>query len=114
MSKILENALSKLRCKCCGVWPGSYPVVVNAAAWAITGGAHISSGYRCPKHNAETEGSSKVSQHMRALALDIHWPSNLREWAHKFFVKQFKPHKVIEYKWGYHYDWRNFDDYRNG
>lgn len=102
-----------MRCKCCGVWPGAYPVVVNAAAWALTAGAKISSGYRCKRHNEDPAvGGAKNSQHMRALAIDIHWPENLRAWAHKKFVKQFKPHKVIEYPWGYHYDWRNFDDFR--
>lgn len=114
MSRLLENALNNLRCKCCGKWPGSYPVIVNVAAWALTTGAKIKSGYRCPKHNAETDGASKKSQHMRALALDIHWPEAIKAWAHKKLIKQFKPHKVIEYPWGYHYDWRNLDDYRNG
>lgn len=30
------------------------------------------SGYRCPKHNAETPGSSPHSRHMRGLAVDVH------------------------------------------
>lgn len=103
-----------MRCKCCGEWPGAYPVVINAAAWALTAGGRISSGYRCPKHNESliSQGASKKSQHMRALAMDIHWPAFIKQWAHKKFVKQFKPHKVITYPWGYHYDWRNFNDFR--
>jgi hypothetical protein len=46
---------------------------------------------------------------MRALALDIHWAPKIAEWGHARFVKQFKPHKIIKYPWGYHYDWRNFE-----
>lgn len=52
--KLTAQALEKLRTKL------GKPISVNCA-------------YRCPKHNAELQGTAKGSFHMQGLAADIHW-----------------------------------------
>ena len=37
----------------------------------------VLSGYRCPRHNTDTEGSSKKSQHIVGLACDLVIPKSL-------------------------------------
>ena len=67
---VLEGQVS---CRCCG--KGDITRRLRTAIHALmlkVGSLHVTSGYRCPKHNAETEGSSKTSQHMLGNALDIY------------------------------------------
>ena len=59
MSPILIELLEQLRYNC-----GGYSLI-------------ISSGYRCPVHNAEVAGSASNSQHMHWTAADVILPAGL-------------------------------------
>ena len=72
-------SIKELRCKCCGALPS--PVMENMEALvknvldpvreAYNHPVYVTSGYRCPKHNAAV-GGVKNSQHMAGEAADIH------------------------------------------
>lgn len=67
---VLEGQVS---CRCCG--KGDISKSLRYAIHRLmlmVGSLHVTSGYRCPKHNAEVEGASKNSQHMLGNALDIY------------------------------------------
>lgn len=70
-------------CKCCGELPplqrGNIEALVNNVLDPVREQygkpIYVSSGYRCPKHNAEVGGVPN-SQHMRGEAADIHCEDN--------------------------------------
>ena len=66
---------------------------------------HINSGFRCPKHNAATPGSSSTSLHMLGMALDFRRPGELSSTTFARYAAMFFP-KVIVYSWGIHADVR--------
>lgn len=69
----------ELRCKCCGQLPPSVREnitslvdnVLDPVRDQLGEPIYVTSGYRCPKHNAEVGGVPN-SQHMRCEACDIH------------------------------------------
>ena len=75
--KISENFDdSEFRCKCCGKLPegGMNPKLIEllqSIREKLGKSISITSGYRCPKHNAELDGAAKHSQHMEGTAADI-------------------------------------------
>lgn len=69
----------EFRCKCCGQLPPSVREnitslvdnVLDPVRDQLGETIYVTSGYRCPKHNAEVGGVPN-SQHMRGEAADIH------------------------------------------
>lgn len=69
---------SEMVCKCCGRI-GGYPAQLRKLMdkledLRLKAGCpiHITCGYRCPKHNAETPGADPNSPHTRTQAADIY------------------------------------------
>jgi len=75
----------ELRCKCCGQLPPSVREnitslvdnVLDPVRDQLGEPIYVTSGYRCPKHNAEVGGVPN-SQHMRGEAADIHCSDNMK------------------------------------
>lgn len=65
----------------------------------------VTSGYRCAIHNAECEGSSRVSQHMKGNAADIIIPDGLTFGEFLWYVENtvtaegYKFDGIGEYPW---------------
>lgn len=109
-------SIDEFRCKgltCCGhAGPISIPLVkrIQNLRDTVSELLHkdtpikINSGFRCPRHNAETEGSSPTSAHMYGVAADLAVPKGLTvtRFAEIARLAGFK--KVIEYTWGIHVD----------
>lgn len=101
----MSIATEAVKCKCCGEVK-----ITDRCLRAFTRlqKYHISSVYRCKKHNSDPSvGGSPKSQHLTGNAIDIHYPENPRE------IKEFladivecSPTYIIWYKWGLHIDWR--------
>lgn len=72
MNPILIKLLEKLRADC-----GGRPII-------------ILSGYRCPVHNAECDGSAKKSQHMEWNAADLEIPAGLSFEEFQWYVENTK------------------------
>lgn len=76
---------SEFACRCCGRIPpgvrGNIEALVDnvldSARRVFGGPVSVSSGYRCPKHNAEVGGVSG-SQHLKGEAADICCSDNER------------------------------------
>lgn len=80
MPEMLSKHFSRaeLQCKCCGCI-GPYPENLKALLEGLEklrkkvgGPVHITCGYRCPRHNAETRGADPNSPHTRTQAVDIY------------------------------------------
>lgn len=77
--------LQEFACKCCGQLPPSLrenlealvTEVLDPARRAFGGPVLVSSGYRCPAHNAEVGGVPN-SMHQRCEAADIYCSDNAR------------------------------------
>ena len=65
--------LREFECRCCGTVKLSARLVERLEALRARRGAPvlITSGYRCPRHNAAV-GGVENSRHMRGTAADIH------------------------------------------
>lgn len=94
MSKLSENFDSnEFKCKCCGGLPAGgmskelitlLQDIRNAIGRSIT----ITSGYRCPKHNAAVKGAKK-SKHVEGIAADIKVAGMSAADVHKFLLENF-------------------------
>lgn len=65
-------SLSEFRCRCCGEVQISAALVayLETLRWAWGAPLIVTSGYRCPAHNAEVGGAAK-SRHLLGCAADI-------------------------------------------
>ena len=63
----------ELRCKCCGavVVDGRLIQLLEKIRSLVDAPVVVTSGYRCPRHNAETPESSPTSYHVLGMAADI-------------------------------------------
>ncbi len=63
----------ELRCKCCGalVVDDRLIQLLEKIRSLVDAPVVVTSGYRCPRHNAETPESSPTSYHVLGMAADI-------------------------------------------
>ena len=63
----------ELRCKCCGklVVDGRLIQLLEKIRSLVDAPVVVTSGYRCPRHNAEIRESSPMSYHVLGMAADI-------------------------------------------
>ena len=100
--------LRDLACKgdnCCGhaVKPDKLVVDILQKLFTAVGVCPINSGYRCAKHNAETSGSSAVSQHMLGEAIDVGKKPGLSVDVLADTLSQLGAKRIGKYEWGVHF-----------
>lgn len=79
--------LDEFACRHCRELPdqGMHPdllAVLDLAREKTSSPIHITSGYRCPAHNANTPGAAPDSYHTKAMAADS-WCEGLDVYAYK-------------------------------
>ena len=111
--KIIESSFRKkdFACKCCG--KGKFDArlfffLEELRKLAIK--YELTSAFRCKKHNDETPGSSKTSQHLSGLAVDIKFDTDDNELlgaiTGMLAADEWNLHH-INYPWGLHIDTRH-------
>lgn len=95
MGKLSENFDSdEFKCKCCGKLPAGgmnkeLITLLQDIRNAIGRSISITSGYRCPAHNAKQKGAAKKSQHLLGNAADIRITGIKPNEVHAFIEKNF-------------------------